>query len=119
MEWECSGNSLLEVLLCLISNILPEKEQTETVILDILMLRLVNEEPDEDLVELCSLEYILDSFDADEKKVLEPEIKASKDKHSDWKTYRSAVGSWRVTFQHSLEVKKYTLLEFQFEYGFE
>ena len=92
-----AGTSLFDVLFCLIMNIIPAKQLSDALVLEILMKRVVNTEPEEDLDELCSMEHVLESFDDDERKSLEPEIKSAKNTQSEWKTIRNAVGNWRVS----------------------
>ena len=62
-------------------------------------LRSVAFEWDEDMEEVCNLEFVLDGFDKSERSTLETEIKNAKEHRSTKAEYERYVCKWKV-FEH-------------------
>ena len=69
---------------------------TDDIFQSILDARRCSFEDDEDLEQLCDLEFVLDCFDAGERKALETEIKDAKEKKSLRTSFDEAVCNWKV-----------------------
>ena len=70
---------------------IPIAEQTDTLWASIYLKREITFEFDEDLEELCDLEYVLDAFDEGDKQSLETELKSAKVRCAERGTFRQSV----------------------------
>ena len=92
----CKFPTLFNVLVALIQAIIPVEELTDDLMDHILQLREVSLEPSSDLEEVCTYEWVLDIFEAEDRVVLEKEIKSAKDSRSEWDAFKTDFRSWQA-----------------------
>ena len=93
---EMKGTKLFDLLLSLIRVCIPAEKVTDDLIQEILNIRSAEFEFDEDLEQLCDMEYVLDCFDAGERTSLQLEIKSAKEKKQDKVEFDRDLCDWKV-----------------------
>ena len=96
LEGVPSGLGLKALLDGLADIIIPEKELTDSVRELMYVEREINFEDDDAIEALSSLEFVLDAFDANDRKELEKEIGTAKSKKADMQTFKKDVCEWKV-----------------------
>ena len=103
------GHDLAAVTLCaalveMAHFVLPASEVTIVLLVAILLKRELTFEEDEDLEDMCECEYVLDAFDADDRKALSVEIAAAKTTRGSRDDFKTDAKAWKITNIYAGEI---------------
>jgi len=90
------GPTLVTALVVVCKKIIPADEYSIELMDEILTIKGICFEEDEDIETLCELEEVLDCYDKEDRRTLEAEIKAGKTKKATKSSYSADLVKWKV-----------------------
>ena len=96
LELSSVGCRLFDVLQQLLKHLVPSDVLTDEIIMNVMTKRRLSMEPDDDLQQICDLEYVLDTFDKTDRKNLEVEINVAANSKADYAEFSDSVAKYKA-----------------------